>query len=190
MSNPGESDETRFIRKCLESEDRDDLDPVPASMKELSNVTRISLSGQSILMIPDCIIELKAVKVEELHLSSNPLETRISGNLWKLTTLTDLHLGSCQLTSLPDAIGNLINLETLDVQGNALTSLPDAIGNLRRMKELYLHGNQLTEIPDAIGNLRRMKHLYLNNNQLTEIPDTLGENLLDLEDLRLYNSSL
>ena len=43
LSNPGESDETRFIRKCLESEDRDDLDPVPASMKELSNVTKIGI---------------------------------------------------------------------------------------------------------------------------------------------------
>ena len=62
-----------------------------------------------IRVIPDCIIELKVVK--KLFLHSNPLETRISGNLWKLTTLTDLHLGSCQLTSLPDAIGNLINLE-------------------------------------------------------------------------------
>ena len=156
LSNPGESDETRFIRKCLESEDRDDLDPVPASMKELSNVTEIRLIGDNVRMIPDCIIELKAVKA--LHLSSNSLETRISGILWKLTTLTHLVMPSCQLGSLPDAIGNLINLETLDVEHNALTSLPDTLWNLRRMKKLYLNGNQLTEIPD-----------------------TLGENLLDLD---------
>ena len=102
LSNPGESDETRFIRKCLESEDRDDLDPVPASMKELSNVTEISVSCENIRMIPDCIIELKAVK--ELRLYSNPLETRISGNLWKLTTLTTLGLEGCQLGSIPDAM--------------------------------------------------------------------------------------
>ena len=78
LSNPGESDETRFIRKCLESEDRDDLDPVPASMKELSNVTEINLGGGNIRMIPDCIIELKAVK--ELNLFGNPLET--NKNSW------------------------------------------------------------------------------------------------------------
>ena len=141
-------------------------------------------------MIPDCIIELKAVKVEELHLSSNPLETRISGNLWKLTTLTYLDLDSCQLESLPNAIGNLINLEKLHVAYNALTSLPNTLWNLRRKKTLYLSGNQLTEIPDTLGENLLVKHLYLNDNQLTEIPDTLGENLLDLEDLRLYNSSL
>ena len=36
LSNPGESDETRFIRKCLKSGGRSDLDPVPASMKAVS----------------------------------------------------------------------------------------------------------------------------------------------------------
>jgi len=45
LNNPGESDETRFIRKCLENKGRSDLDPVPASMKELSNVTEIRLIG-------------------------------------------------------------------------------------------------------------------------------------------------
>ena len=63
-------------------------------------------SPAKILDLIDCIIELKAVKA--LHLYGNPLETRISGNLWKLTTLTHLNLGSCQLTSLHDTIGNLI----------------------------------------------------------------------------------
>ena len=212
LSNPGESDETRFIRKCLEKKDRDDLDPVPASMKELYNVTEINLGGGIIRMIPDCIIELKAVK--ELNLFGNPLETRISGNLWKLTTLIDLDFLYCQLTSLPDAIGNLINLERLEVQDNALTSLPNTLWNLRRMKTLYLSGNQLTEIPDTLGenlldlevlhlsdnnlesipqsfeNLKKLRSLDLDDNQLTEIPDTLGENLLDLEFLHLSDNNL
>ena len=178
LSNPGESDETRFIRKCLECGGRSDLDPVPASMKELSNVTEIYVSCENIRMIPDCIIELKAVKV--FYLSSNPLETRISGNLWKLTTLTHLFLGFCQLTSLPDAIGNLINLEKLDVAYNALTSLPNTLGNLRRMKYLYLSGNQLTEIPDILGeNLLDLEYLHLYNNNLESIPQSF-ENLKKL----------
>jgi len=97
---------------------------------------------------------------------------------------------SCQLGSLPDAIGNLINLEVLNVKENALTSLPDAIGNLINLKTSYIGSNALTSLPDAIGNLRRMKNLYLFNNQLTEILDTLGENLLDLEYLQFYNNNL
>ena len=32
LSNPGESDETRFIRKCLESGGRSDLDPMIMTM--------------------------------------------------------------------------------------------------------------------------------------------------------------
>ena len=74
-----------------------------------------------IRVIPDCIIELKAVK--ELRLYSNPLETRISGNLWKLTTLTTLGLGGCQLGSIPDAIGNLINLDNFTYFETLLSKL-------------------------------------------------------------------
>ena len=70
--------------------------------------------------------------------------------------------------------------------------IPEAIGNLVNLEQLYLNYNQLTgPIPEAIDNMVSLKHLYLNGNELTgPIPVTIGTigNLVNLESLVLnYN---
>jgi len=55
-----------------------------------------------------------------------------------------------QLTNLPVEIGNLTNLQYLNLQNNQLTKLPAEIGNLTNLKELFLSQNQLTNLPAEI----------------------------------------
>jgi hypothetical protein len=56
------------------------------------------------------------------------------------------------LRSLPEAIGNLTQLQQLHLQGNQLTSLPEVIGNLTQLLYLELHGNQSVRgISDVVG---------------------------------------
>ena len=63
----------------------------------------------------------------------------------------ELHLSYNGLTSLPDSIGDLRNLQKLDLSGNnGLTSLPDSICNLRNLELLYLSENNLTSLPDSL----------------------------------------
>src|SRR5581483_8101143 len=54
------------------------------------------------------------------------------------TTVVALSVRSCALTSLPEALGKLTNLQLLDVTGNGLTALPDSLGNLLHLKRLYM----------------------------------------------------
>ena len=58
-------------------------------------------------------------------------------------------------------------------QNNLVGTLPDALGNLDQMQWLYLWGNQLRgSIPASLGDLANLRELYLNNNELTgSIPD-------------------
>ena len=137
-------------------------DTLPNIMSTISTCTEIDLESPedddgTITMIPDCIIELKSI--QDLNLSWNSLETRISENLWNLTTLTRLDMRNCELESLPEAIGNLINLNYLHFGNNRLTSLPNALCNLKGLKTLYLHSNQLTVLPAALGNLSNLENL-------------------------------
>ncbi|MCP4221171.1 MAG: hypothetical protein GY765_41460 [bacterium] len=88
------------------------------------------------------------------------------------------------MTELPDSIGNLTQLESLDLSGNQLTKFPDSIGNLTQLESLNLSGNQLTKFPDSIGNLTQLKSLNLKDNQLPKLPDTIG-NLTQLGELNL-----
>ncbi|XAR52373.1 Non-specific serine/threonine protein kinase [Bertholletia excelsa] len=93
--------------------------------------------------------------------------------------------------NIPSTIGDLVNLQTLDMEINLLIgSIPSSIGNLQKLQRLALPGNNLMgRIPDSIGNLTLMIELYLEENKLEgTIPSSLG-NCKNLLQLKLsYNS--
>ncbi|HUS14300.1 MAG TPA: leucine-rich repeat domain-containing protein, partial [Chloroflexia bacterium] len=50
----------------------------------------------------------------------------------------------CALTALPDSVGDLVDLQQLDLTGNQLTALPDTLAGLADLRTLALDDNQLT----------------------------------------------
>jgi len=67
---------------------------------------------------------------------------------------------------IPTSLGNLRNLQELDLRFNQLTGpIPTSLGNLRNLQELGLYFNQLTgTIPSSLGNLTNLTRLYLSYN--------------------------
>jgi hypothetical protein len=105
-------------------------------------------------------------------------------NIGDLTNLTTLDIGFCQAKRIPESIGNLRNLEILKVNDSNLTTLPESIGNLTNLKELNLYMNKLTSLPETIGSLIDLRILNLSyNTRLREIPYSIGRlpNLKKLE---------
>ena len=90
------------------------------------------------------------------------------------------------MSSLPECISDLVNLEILDIGSanlsnrNGLTALPDNIGELVNLKELYLQYNALSTLPDSIGNLVNLKILDLLFIQFDSLPDSIC-NLKELD---------
>ena len=68
---------------------------------------------------------------------------------------------------LPAELGNLADLEVLDLGDNQLSGeLPRELGNLANLRQLRLGNNQLSgELPSEFGNLSNLESLYLHNNQ-------------------------
>ena len=66
-----------------------------------------------------------------------------------------------RLTSVPKEIGQLTNLQELDLNHNNLTSLPKEIGQLTNLKYLNLNYNKLKSIPKEIGQLINLQSVYL-----------------------------
>ena len=107
--------------------------------------------------------------------------------------VTSLNVRENGLTgSVPPALGNLAELDWLDLGGNALTgAIPDTLGRLARLQGLILWRNELTgPVPEWLGSLAELQFLHLGGNALTgAIPGTLGR-LANLESLHLARNEL
>jgi len=115
--------------------------------------------------------------------------TSLPEQIGNLTNLVSLNLGSNNLASLPEQIGNLTNLKWLYLRSNNLASLPEQIGNLTNLELLYLESNKLASLPEQIGNLTNLELLYLGSNKLASLPEQIG-NLTNLVSLNLRSNNL
>lgn len=87
--------------------------------------------------------------------------------------LSSLRLQHNNLTTLPNELWRLTNLQELNLGFNELDQIPIQIGSLVNLRELYLHNNHLTEIPFQIGNLKFLTVLDITANKLRTIPSSI-----------------
>ncbi|KAI0153586.1 leucine rich repeat family protein [Pestalotiopsis sp. NC0098] len=123
----------------------EDVDLSSMNLETLSNATVAPLS--ELACIPTVAegvpFEHKDPSLK-IYLSQNPLN-RVPGALFNLEFLTYLTLRNAKLTEIPPAIGNLRNLQTLNISLNRLRCLPGEILDLvsypSKLKTLMLHSN-------------------------------------------------
>ena len=94
-------------------------------------------------------------------------------SLGQLTQLQSLNLSRNQLTALPDWLGQLKQLQSLNLSGNQLTALPEWLGQLTQLQTLNLYYNQLTMLPESLGRLKHLRSLWLTGNRLRTFPDCI-----------------
>ena len=75
-----------------------------------------------------------------------------------------LNLSGLGLTQLPISLGQLIQLQHLDLRKNQLTTLPDSLDQLTQLQTLDIGFNQLTTLPDWLGQLIQLQTLDLSGN--------------------------
>ncbi len=61
-------------------------------------------------------------------------------------------------------MGNLTNLEYIDLKQNQLPDFPASLTKCKLLRYLNLNGNNLISIPEAIGDLTSLEELRLDNN--------------------------
>lgn len=111
--------------------------------------------------------------LERLYMKRNSLTTLPDNLAQKLPNLIELYLHSNNLVIIPEAIGNLARLQSLDLSNNALQVLCPEIGRLRSLRHLRLSNNQLKCLPPEIGDLQDLETLDVSMNQLMSLPDRL-----------------
>jgi internalin A len=104
-----------------------------------------------------------------MNLTELPIE------IGDLTNLEILDLTCNQLNYLPNSIGKLKNLTSLHLWHNKLITLPDSIGDLESLVYLDISDNQISILPRYFSRLTNLTSLYIKNNQLKALPESIGQ---------------
>lgn len=109
---------------------RNKLKILPVTLHSLRNLQMLALDYNNLDTFPVALRQLHHLKV--LNISHNPLFdlTDISS----LVSLEVLWCNNCCLSSLPESIGLLDNLDTLGARNNQIELLPDGLCKLNKLR--------------------------------------------------------
>ncbi|XVF54872.1 hypothetical protein PTKIN_Ptkin05aG0215800 [Pterospermum kingtungense] len=174
---------------------------IPSSVFNISKIRVISLYENYLSGNLPPLVGLYLPNLVELRLLGNELQGTIPSSISNASKLTFLDLTDNFFTgSIPNSIGNLRNLQKLNLANNNLTSQSSTeesniISSLtfnQHLRRIALSGNPLGFIlPMSIGNLSTsLEHLLVIDCKLKGwIPAEVG-NLSSLIDLRLGKNGL
>ncbi|CAL5391026.1 unnamed protein product [Camellia sinensis] len=165
---------------------------VPHTLANLTSLTTLILEDCGLRgEFPVSIFHLPKLQVLNLCYNEN-----LTGHLPKFhlnSPLQDLELAVTNFSGkLPDSIGNLNFLKTLDFTECYFSgSIPASLGNLTQLTDLFLSYNLLKgPIPGSFSELKNLKAVYLSYNNLSVSELEIFFKLKNLTELNLSGSQI
>lgn len=111
--------------------------------------------------------------------------------LWLRTSLTELRLTNCNLTSVPKQLETFSNtLTILALSNNSIDIIPRTFCcKMNNLRLLDLSHNQIETLPIEIKFFRRLVDLNVSNNRLRMLPSTFSD-LNHLQELNVAHNNL
>jgi len=169
------------------------LESLPASICNLVNLKKFEVESSKFQRWNEGIESL--VKLEELHIRgiSDPTKPKaflrsfrgLPESIGTLANVRSLDFSHSNLENLPATCCNFVELKTLKLTNTSLNKLPEGIGKLVNLERLYAgFMPTLSRLPDSIGDLASLKELDLRSAVLKSLPDSFC-NLANLRKLNL-----
>ena len=82
-----------------------------------------------------------------------------------------LHLNNNKLKKIPDSVGNLQLLQTLNLSHNSLKDLPETLSNLTRLKTFDItHNPKLKKLPKSLAHCHAIEKLLVIEGNGVQYP--------------------
>lgn len=98
------------------------------------------------------------------------LDDRVENDMLVLSALVDQNLRG---KAFPSSVCKHTNIKTLRARNIGLTSLPECLGELKNMEKLYINSNSFEELPDVFGSMQKLEVLDVSNNNLKKLPASI-----------------
>jgi Leucine-rich repeat (LRR) protein len=149
---------------------------LPALNADFSHVSTLTLfseegatSGANQFL--NCFPKLRTLNIREFSLEDIPQA------VFRMGDLTVLYLTECNITLSAHsraALGEMVNLEILDLSFNPLALAPD-LRQLNSLTDLILNNTGIERIPNGLFQLKRLMKADLSSNAITEMPSDILE---------------
>lgn len=124
---------------------------IPASIRDLTQLTELFLYKNKLTQVPSELGCLVSLKLLGSFLSFSSLLFILSP--FPFPSFPGLSENA--LTSLPDSLSTLTQLETLDLRHNKLTEIPPVVYKINSLETLWIRFNRIVTVGDEIANLKK-----------------------------------
>uniref|UniRef100_A0A3P9Q665 Erbb2 interacting protein n=1 Tax=Poecilia reticulata TaxID=8081 RepID=A0A3P9Q665_POERE len=138
-------------------------------------VTSLDYSHCSLETVPKEIFSFEKT-LQELYLDANQIE-ELPKQLFNCQLLNRLSMPDNDVTVLPAAIANLINLRELDVSKNSIQEFPENIKNCKVLTVVEASVNPISKLPEGFTQLISLTQLYVNDAFLEFLPASFGRSV-------------
>ncbi|XP_045923914.1 leucine-rich repeat-containing protein 20 [Micropterus dolomieu] len=130
----------------------------------------LDLSNCKLISFPDGVFKvLRSVSenIRIITLADNEMKAISSKFFSTFTQLRELDLQGNVLTKLPDAVGEMEHLTSINLANNGFSIFPDKLIEIATLERINLEGNRITEIPvEKLSHMPALKWLNLKSNPL------------------------
>lgn len=130
----------------------------------------LDLSNCKLISFPDGVFKVLRSVCENIRvvtLADNEMKAITSKFFSTFTQLRELDLHGNVLTKLPDAVGEMEHLTSINLANNSLSVFPSKLTEISTLERIDLEGNSITELPlEELSAMPALKWINVKSNPL------------------------